>query len=156
MVLEACEGAALARLELTLEQDVTNHACVAGDGLEREQPDPGQMGSLEIAVRATEELVPAADGERCDAVVDGGKDLGTLGREILGDQSLLPVLPAADVEEIGSAPDRCLHAHRFDDQLVSAPGRTLSEHGDVAAIGVDVEVVGIQMGDVDLHAARFQ
>ena len=43
VILEARKRAAHAGLELALEQDVADHAPVAGDGVEGEEADPGQV-----------------------------------------------------------------------------------------------------------------
>ena len=46
VVLEARERAPHAGLELALEQDVADHPPLAGDRLEREEPDAGQLGAV--------------------------------------------------------------------------------------------------------------
>jgi len=73
------------------------------------------------------------------------------------DERLLAVLAAAHIEEVDlirrhgvAKPDR---AHV---EFVPARLRTLGEHCDVAAVRVDVQVVGIEMPDADLHAADSQ
>jgi hypothetical protein len=38
----------------------------------------------------------------------------------------------------------------------AAPRGTLREHRDIAAIGVDVQVVRVEVADNDLHAALSQ
>src|SRR5436305_21967 len=63
VVLEAGQRLPHARLQLALEQDVADHARLARDGVQREEPDPGQVGAVEVTVRAAEELVAAADRE---------------------------------------------------------------------------------------------
>src|SRR5512133_3807102 len=70
MVLESGQCPTDARLELALQQDVTDHACIPGDGVEREHADPRQLGTVEVAVRAAEELVPTADREHGRACGD--------------------------------------------------------------------------------------
>ena len=54
VVLEAGERLLHTRFELTLEQDVADHARVAGHGLEREEPDPWKIDAVKVAVGATE------------------------------------------------------------------------------------------------------
>ena len=51
---------------------------------------------------------------------------------------------------------RVAHADRLHLELVAARSRALGEDGDVAAVGIDVQVVGIEMADADLHAAFSQ
>ena len=64
------------------------------------------------------------------------------------DQSLLAILAAADVEEVDLADRyRVAHPDRPHVELVAAQGGALREHGDVAAVGVDVQVVRIEMPD---------
>ena len=70
VVLEARERAALARLELALEQHVADHPPLAGDRLERQQADAGHVLAVEAAVAAAEQLVAAAHGEQRGAAVD--------------------------------------------------------------------------------------
>ena len=47
-------------------------------------------------------------------------------------------------------------ADPFDFEADTAPRRPLRQHGHVAAVGVDVQVVGIEVPDDDLHAAASQ
>ena len=42
-------------------------------------------------------------------------------------------------------------ADRRDVEVVPAPCRSAREHGDVAAVRVDVEVVGVEVADADVH-----
>ena len=77
--------------------------------------------------------------------------------QVGGDQGLLAILPAADVEQVVLAGTHFLTERDLAHiQLVSPPGCPPLEDGDVAAVGVDVEVVGIEVSDDYLHAARFQ
>ena len=41
-------------------------------------------------------------------------------------------------------------------ELVAAGASTFREDGDVAAVGVDVQVVRVEVPDADLHAAFSQ
>ena len=52
--------------------------------------------------------------------------------------------------------ERVLGRDGLDLELVPAPRGATLEHGDVPAVGVDVQVVRIEMPDDDLHAARSQ
>ena len=112
---------------------------------------------MEVTVRAAEELVAAADREQRGTGRDRLPDARRLRRQILRDQRLLAVLATADVEQVVVArPDRLGDRHRAHFELVAPPGRTPREHRDVAAVGIDVQVVRIEMPDNDLHAARSQ
>ena len=71
------------------------------------------------------------------------------------DERLLAVLAAADVIEVDLADrHRVAHADRAHVELVAAAGGSLRKHGDVPAVGVDVEVVRVEVPDADLHAAQ--
>ena len=63
----------------------------------------------------------------------------------------------AGVEEaVVTRPDGVPDAALPDAQLVAPPRCAAREHGDVAAVGVDVQIVGVEMPDPDDHAARSQ
>ena len=79
MVLETGERPTDARLELAIEQHVTDHARLPGDRVEREHADARQVVAVEVAVRAAEQLVAAADREHRRAPVDRLPQLGGLG-----------------------------------------------------------------------------
>ena len=123
--------------------------------MQRQDPDPGQLLAGDVAIEAAEKLVAAADGEKRCVTLDGLAQLLRLAREVVRDERLLAVLPAADVVEV-DLPDRnrVVHADRAQLEFVAAAGRPLREHGDVAAVGVDVEVVRIEVPDPDLHVAQ--
>ncbi len=122
----------------------------------REQPDAGKLRAAALAVEAPEQLVAAADGEQRGAVLYG-LDQPVLASEIGRDQRLLPVLAAADVEEVVLAgPHVQADADRVHVELVPAPSRPTGEDGDVPTVGVDVQVVRIEVRDPDPHAACSQ
>ena len=125
VVLEAGERLAVARLELALEQHVADHPPLAGDGLERQEPDARHVLAVEAAVAAAEQLVAAAHREQRGAAVDDRLDQRLrLRREVLGDEELLAVLAAADVVEVVRAgDDRVVHPDRRHVELVAAPAR---------------------------------
>ena len=152
VVLKTRDGPALPGHELAFEQDVADHPPLAGNGVVGEEAHTGERLALLVEIAAPEELVAAADGEQCCARVDGLLDRGTLPDEIRGDQRLLAVLAAADVEQVVLAgADLVADGDRRHLELVPAERRPPREDRDVAAVGVDVEVVGIQMPDADLH-----
>jgi hypothetical protein len=157
VVLEAGERPPHVRLDLALDQDVSDHAGLTGDGLERKQADARQVGAVEVAVRTAHQLVAAADGEQRRSGRNRLAHAVRLGDEVLRDERLLAVLSAADVEQVVLARTHLLaDRHGPQLELVAAPRRAPREDCDVAAVGVDVQVVGIEMSDHDLHAARSQ
>ncbi len=105
------------------------------------RPMPGSSAPAPVAVVAAEELVAAADGEErplrprrraCSAVALRG--------EVRRDELLLAVLAAADVEEVDPGGNRVAEPDRRHLELVAAGGGAGGEDGDVAAVGVDVQV----------------
>ena len=148
VVLEAGHGPALARLELALEQDVADHAPLAGDGLEREEPGALEPLPARVAVPAAEQLIAAADREERGSAVDLRRQRVPLLREVGGDERLLAVLAAADVVQgARSRLDPVAEPDRAHLELVPPPRRAPRQHRDVAAVGVDVQVVGIEVAD---------
>ena len=118
---------------------------------------PGSSTARDVAVEAAEQLVAAADREERRSRLGGLAQRPGLLDEVVRDERLLAVLTAADVEEIDLAGrHRVAHADRAHVELVPAQAGALGEHGDVAAVGVDVQVVGIEVADADPHAALSQ
>ena len=111
MVLEARELVSPARVQLAVEQHVTDHPHVTGNRLVREEPDSRQERAVPCPVPAAEELVAAADGEQRHAARMRVVHSSALRSEIRSDETLLPVLTASDVEEVvaptGRAHRRC-------------------------------------------------
>ena len=83
-----------------VEQDVADHAALARDRVQRQQPDPGQLVAGHVAVEAAEQLVAAADGEERRRRLRRVAQRAALRDEIGRDERLLAVLAAADVEEV--------------------------------------------------------
>ena len=73
MVLEAGDRRPHPRLELALDQDVADHAPLAGDRVERQEADAGHLLAVAAAVAAAEQLVAAADGEQRRAAGEHGR-----------------------------------------------------------------------------------
>ena len=153
MVLEAGERLAGPG---ALEQDVADHAPLAGDGVQRQQAGAGQLDAAQVAVVRAEQLVAAADGEERGAALDRVAQRLGARREVRRDELLLAVLAAADVEEVDVRRRRVAQVDRDDLELVPARLRPCREHGDVAAVGVDVEVARVEVPDADLHGRRSQ
>ena len=55
---------------------------------------------MEVSVRPPEELIPAADREHRSALAGRLQHAGGLREQVLRDERLFAILPAADVEEI--------------------------------------------------------
>ena len=123
VVLEARQRPLLAGLELALDQHVADHAALARDGLEREEPDARHLLAVEAAVAAAEQLVAAADREHRGAAVDRlAAAAPPSARRSSATSSLLAVLAAADVVEVVLAGrDRVAHPERGHLELVAAP-----------------------------------
>src|SRR5207248_5621846 len=100
VVLEAGQRPPHARLQLALKQDVADHPSLARDRLQREDADPGQIGTVEIQVRTAEQLVTAADREQRGSARHRLAYAFRLRGQVLRDQRLLAVLAAADVEQV--------------------------------------------------------
>ena len=80
-----------------------------------------------------------------------------LGGEIRGDELLLAVLSTADVVQVDVAgPDLISEADRRHVELVPAPPRAVCENGDVPPVGIDVQVVRVQVAYANPHAAASQ
>ncbi len=117
-----------------------------------EEPGARHERPVAAAVPASEQLVPTADGEQRRSPGHRVAQIGALGREIRCNQRLLAILAATDVEKVvhpGS--DTLAQPDGLDGELVPPQRRPAGEHGDVSSIGVDVEVLGIQVPDPDLH-----
>ncbi len=113
-----------------------------------DQPDPGQLLAAHLVVVA-EQLVAAADGQHDGAAARGGVERVALGGgHVVGDRGLVAVLAAADVEEVvGVGVERVAEAGGGELEAEPAPLAARAEHGDVAAVGVDVHQVGVEAAD---------
>ena len=159
VVLEAGDRTRVARIELALEEHVADHPPLARDGLEGQQPDAGHVFAVEAAIAASEQLVAAA--HRKERRAAGGdclfQRLG-LRREVAGHEQLLAILAATHVIQIvRTGHDRIAHAELGQLEVMPAPRRPARQHRDVAAVGVDVQVVRVEVADANRrHAARSQ
>ena len=125
--------------------------------MQREEPDAGQFVAALVPIRASQELVAAADGQEGRAVCHRGPQPVSERSERGRDQLLLAVLAAPDVEQIVLAlRKRTAGTERPHLELVPAPRRAAREHRDVPAVGVDVQVIRKEVPDDELHAAASQ
>jgi hypothetical protein len=158
VVLEARERPANTRLELALEQAVADHPALTSDRVQRKEGRAGQLSTTPAAVETPEELVSAAHRQQRRTAPDGLPQSTTSRREVRGDELLLAILAAADVEQVVLAGLQLVaDANRLDCELQPARGRPSLEDSDVAPVGVDVQVLGVQVPDANRrHAARSQ
>ena len=156
VVLETRHRPAHARLEPALQQTVTDQAPLSGNRVEREDPGTRQFGAASPTVEPTEELVTAADGQHRCATRDRLADRLALRGEVGRNQRLLTILAAADVEQVVlPGAESIADADRLDGEHQAALGRSVPEHGDVAAVGVDVQVLGIQVRPTRIVVMRL-
>ena len=156
VVLEPGERPVLAR-KGALEQDIADHPPLARVGLQREHAGAREVAAVAVAVEAAEELVAAADGERRGATGDPLAKPFALRSQVVCDQRLLSVLSATDVVEVVfPGLDRVPDPDGAHLELEAAGRGAAREDRHVPAIGVDVQVVGIQVADPKDHAARSQ
>ena len=104
-----------------------------------------------------EQLVAAADGQHGGAVLDGGRDrLALGGQHVLGDEHLVAVLAATDVDQVVFARIEAIAGTGGRVAEGDAPpfAATLQKD-DVAAVGVDVHLLGIEGEQPDLGVGRL-
>ena len=123
--------------------------------MREERRRPASHDAVAAAVAAAEQLVAAADGEQRGAAVDRLAQRRAVAGEVGRDHRLLAVLAAADVEEVVRSRARAASPIEIGVDASSWPRAAArrSKHGDVAAVGVDVEVLGIEVADADDHDA---
>jgi hypothetical protein len=156
VVLEASGRPALAGFELALDEDISDHAALAGNRMQGKDARTRLISARAVAVEPTEQLIAAAHRKYRRSVCHGLGECGATCGQIWGHERLLAVLPAADVVEIGVRRQLVTEPDRPHDELDATPPRALGEHREVAPVRVDVEVLGVQMRDDNVHAARFQ
>ena len=157
VVLEAGHHRHDAPAEIGLEQHVPDQPLLAGERLVGEHAGARHPRSVAAPVAAPEQLVSATDGEHRRAGVDGPPQAVSASSEIGGDERLLAVLAAADVDEVvGPRLERVTGLDAGHLERVPAERSATREHRDIAAVRVDVEVVRIEVGDSDPHDAPSQ
>ena len=157
VVLESGDHRRGAVAEVGFEQHVTDQPLLAGERLVREDSCARHPRAVAAAVAAPEQLIAAADGEHGRAGLDGPPQVVAPRREVGGDERLLAILAAADVDEVVRPRlERVTGLDARHLERVPSQGGAPREHGDVAAVGVDVEVVRIEVGDRDPHDASSQ
>ena len=97
---------------------------------------------------APQDLVAAADREQDAVVLDEARQVVAHAQQFLGREALLAVGAAAEEHDVGGGKVAGLAvldaAHLHGD---AALARTIGQDGHVAAVAVEVEQVGEQMGD---------
>src|SRR6185312_9650810 len=153
VVLEPDDRHGLSRAQLAVDGDVADHPRRSRLGDEVDEAGAADLVSLVAAVVVPEHLVAAADGEHPGAVVDRGPQPVGAADEVVLDQELIAVLAAADVVEVGLG-QRVARAAADRREAEPAPLAPRPQDGDVAAVGVDVQVLRIEVADAqDGHAA---
>ena len=142
-------------VELAFDQDVADQTPVSGHRVQREDAGAGLLASRAVAVVPAQQLVAAAHGEGDSAARHGLGQRRPAPGQIRRDERLLTVLAAADVEEVGVGGARP-QADLVHVEIDAVALRTARRDREVAAIGVDVQVVRIQMREDDSHATRSQ
>ena len=116
---------------------------------QRQYLGAGHLDTRPVAIAAPEQLVAAADRKQRRAVLERRRDLvmalGKVGR----DQGLLAILPAAQVDQIALGRKRLSDADTDDLQLAAAPLGPAAKDGNIAAIGVDIELIWIEVTEPD-------
>src|SRR6187200_621897 len=152
VVLEAGDQLRAAA-EVCLDCDVADQPRAGlADRLQVGDPQARQLLLAEL-VAVAEQLVAAADRQEDGAVVGrGGDRLLLAGDHVGGDGALVAVLAAADVEEIvGGRVDRLARAGAAVDEADAPPLAAPLQEEDVAAVGVDVHLLGIEAEHAELH-----
>ena len=118
-------------------------------------PSPG-IDSLAELVAVAEQLVAAADGEQRGAVLDGGGDRVALGAQhVLGDEHLVAVLAAADVDQVVLG--RVEAVARAGGRVAEGDAPPLAaalQEEDVAAVRVDVHLLRVEREQPELAGVR--
>src|SRR5689334_20943646 len=153
VVLEPDDRHGLARTQLAVDRDVADHARRPRLGDEVDQARAADLVALVAAVVVPEHLVAAAHRQHPGAVGDGRPQPAGPADQVVLDQELVAVLAAADVVEVGlrqwvarAAPD--------GREVDPAPLAPRPQDGDVAAVGVDVQMLRVEVADAQVgHAA---
>ena len=152
VVLEAGHRAPLARIELALEQHVADHPPLPGDGDEREDARARQL----LAGHGRGSRGRAAGSRRRPRAPPRRSATSSAQRLARAQRDPARSAPARDPGRRRRRPGRTrpAAASRRRSGVISsskpAPGGAPVEHRDVPAVGVDVEVVGVEVGDPDL------
>src|SRR5262245_54026194 len=132
--------------EIHLDRDVADQPRAGfAYGLEVGDPEAGDRLLAEL-IAVPEQLIAATDGQERCAVVDGGGDRLALGLEhVLGDQHLVAILAAPDVDQVMFARVEPLARAGGGVLEGNAPplGAPLEEE-DVAAVRIDVHLLGVE------------
>ena len=116
-------------------------------GLHVEDAEPGHHRAVRIAVGPPHQLIAAAHGEHGGAVGHVLPDaVGMPPSQAVAGGPLLAVLPAADHVDVLRLVERIAPGHGGDPQLDPAPGATLLQAGHVAAVGVEIHQVRVEVG----------
>src|SRR4051794_35639289 len=150
MVLEADEGGGPPRVELAAQHDVADHARLAGDRFQVDQADAAHLVTMVAAVDVAEQLVPPAYANHHRPLAHRRPQIGLPRKQVGNDEALVPVLAAAEVVDVGRR-QGIAGAAGQEVEADAAPAATPVEHGHVAPVGIDVQMLRIEMADAELH-----
>ncbi len=157
VVLEPRDRRRDSTAELDLKQHVADQPPLPGEGLEREEACARHPRAVAASVPAPEQLVAAAHRKERRSRLDRPPEVVAPPCKVGRDEGLLAILAAADVDEVERRRvERVAGLHGCHLERVAAEGRPAREHGDIAAVGVDVEVVRVEVCDADPHGASSQ
>jgi len=152
MVLEPDQRSPPAGLQLAAQHHVADHPRRPRRGLEIDQADSRHLVALVTAVDVAQQLIAAAHAEHGRTAGDRCRQVAGPQQQVRGDQPLVAVLAAAQVVEVGVG-ERIAGPAAVDPARDAPPLAAVREHRHVAPVGVDVQVLGVQVADSKLHAA---
>ena len=129
----------------TGEHIIADHALLGADGVKIKRAGKVTLFAVPCFIVLAQHLISAADSEHRDAVFDGGlKFGGLLALEIVHQNLLLKVLPAADKNQVAVLcnefrPDR----NRENISLHAAPFQPPLHTKNVSTVAVEIQNVGI-------------
>src|SRR5829696_1870513 len=140
-------------------EDVADQALLVGSprlGVQIEDAYTRELLALGGLVGVAHELVPAADPEDDAPVLDDGPQVGALlAGEVLDEERLLPILTAAEEEEVAAGGVYALaEANVHDLHGYAAPLAALLYGDDVPAVAVEVHHVRVEVVDGELDSSH--
>ena len=111
--------------------------------------DPQTLDAiLAHIVRTAEQLIAATDGKQRAAILNIGRDLVFLSEQFMCNRQLVAIGATAHHNDVGVGQvERLAHVDFVHTHGNAAPGAAAFERDNVAAVGVEVERIGIQVDD---------
>ena len=121
-------------------------------------PTPGRRVPLAVGVAGARELYPSTHPQERGPVLRGRTKRGRLCvGQVVRHDALVAILSSPEVVEVVSARLDTVAEPDFGDlQGEPAPLQPLGEHGDVAPVGVDVHLGGVEVAQADRAHASSQ